>query len=395
MPYSYTFRRIDIEAATADAVPPTEGVISFVSSSSSGDEGTTVTVNAQVVVTEAPPNLNTFNVFLTYGGSAQMGTDFTAPDIVAFNRSGGYDNGTYTATFTVNLLNDAVIDDNETLTITLNDPSPAYLSLGAQATHTITINDTNVQATGTLQFSQAESIVASADSTATVNLRLSVADGPPGVNPFDVSLSYGGTAVRNVTYSAPNSVNTVQSFSAGTYEVPITINLLENLQSTETITLTISGENSPHMSASGQTTHTITILPIVVTEITENHMTDALNAIIAANPAITTVDFVLVDIVATGANLTVRLNDGTIATTTMSISSSGGIVSFGFGEILVNGTPPSIDVSTRVNNELGEIFTPALNRILDERMGPNRGSIYDFNIGINTITAVFYLQETP
>ena len=76
--------------------------------------------------------------YATSNGSATAGSDYTA----ASSTLNWADGDAAAKTFTVNITDDALVEGDETITITLSNATGA--SLGAQSTATVTITDNDV-----------------------------------------------------------------------------------------------------------------------------------------------------------------------------------------------------------------------------------------------------------
>ncbi|OPY28919.1 MAG: Calx-beta domain protein [Methanocella sp. PtaU1.Bin125] len=179
------------------------------------------------------------------GGNATAGTDYT----------GGSGNltfapGTTTASFNLNILNDAVDEDNETIILTLSSPKNA--TTGTPASTTITITDEDAQPT--LRFAAATYTVAENAGAATVTVNLT------GSTALPVSVNYsvtGGNATAGTDYTGGAGTLT---FAPGTTTASFNVNILNDAmdENDETIVFTLSNPKNASTGTPASTTITIT-----------------------------------------------------------------------------------------------------------------------------------------
>jgi len=109
--------------------------VAFQSATSSiAENGDSIAVTVNVSFSPASPS----TVNLSVSGTATNNSDYNIP--ASLNIPANY---TGTLSFTVRILNDAQAEGNESIIITLSNPSPG-LGIGAQASHTITITDDDI-----------------------------------------------------------------------------------------------------------------------------------------------------------------------------------------------------------------------------------------------------------
>jgi hypothetical protein len=181
------------------------------------------------------------------GGTATEGTDFTAgPYTVNFAI------GATTATLTIPIVDDALVEGNETAVLTISAVGGSGGAVGAQATNTLTITDND--STGTIAFQSATSTVAEDGTTAAIVLtRLG---GTTGAITATVNVT-GGTATAGADFSAgPYTVNFADGQATATLSIPITNDTL--VEGNETVALTISALTGGG-TIGAQATNTLTI----------------------------------------------------------------------------------------------------------------------------------------
>ncbi len=138
---------VPVEAAqlslTNDDNPPNSPVAAFASASSNAGEGAG---SHNVTINFTPKLPHTITLLYSVTGTATPGSDYT-------NLSGSVtaNANASSATISVPLIDDSVIDPGETVILTL-DPGTGY-NLGSQRTHQITINDNDSSTTPELTIS--------------------------------------------------------------------------------------------------------------------------------------------------------------------------------------------------------------------------------------------------
>ncbi len=177
-------------------------------------------------------------------GTATGGSDYIAVsgrvDIPALQTSG---------TFTVPILPDSDIEADETVVLTLSDPSNA--SLGAQSGASLTIVDDDTPPT--VQFSAAAYSVGESDGTTTITVNLS--------RPSDqtVTVNYttgGGTATAGDDYTAASGTLTFNpGETSQSFDVTINDDALD--EPDETVTLTLGGPTNATLGTPASATLTI------------------------------------------------------------------------------------------------------------------------------------------
>ena len=165
--------------------------------------------------------------------------------------------GASSATITVDVLNDNVVEIAETVVLTLTGTNHAGAAVSA-ANHSATVTVTDDDAT-TVSIAATD---ASASETGTNGALFTVTLGGSKVAPaggITVNYSVGGTATADADYTAlPGSV----TIPAGASSATIAIAVLDDnvVESSETVVVTLTGTDHPGVtvsSASSQATATI------------------------------------------------------------------------------------------------------------------------------------------
>lgn len=193
-----------------------------------GEAGGTVTVT----VTRSGGSTGTVGVsYATANGTATAGVDYTATSGTLT-----FAGGETSKAITIPILEDSAVEANETLTVTLSNPTGGVtLGTPSSATVTITDNDTG-SGGGVLELSEAETTADEGDGTATVTVTRS--NGSTGA----VGISYAtanGTATAGADYTATSGT---LAFADGETSKTITVSILEDTlsEANETLTVTLS-----------------------------------------------------------------------------------------------------------------------------------------------------------
>jgi hypothetical protein len=181
------------------------------------------------------------------GGTATETSDYTYTDGLVTIPAGAT-----SATTDITIINDAAVENDETVILTLSAPSIGQL--GSNTTHTYTINDDDNFRKA--NFEIASLSVSEADVSQSVNVTLNAAD---AVNPTEVfvEISGGSASGNNVDYELDQEITI--TFDPGDTEEPLPITLINDLidENDETIELTIVGGNNTTIGTT--TTFTLTI----------------------------------------------------------------------------------------------------------------------------------------
>jgi len=215
--------------------------VSFTTSSQSASESSgtmVITVQLSEAIT------TTVSVPFTLSGTATENTDYTitsSPVTIAA--------GSTTATITIGITDDALDEDDETVIVTMGDPS--YATRGAITVHTATITDND--ATPTVTFTSASQASIAESGTMTITAQLSAVSGKSVTVPFTVS----GTATGGgIDYTITSSPVTIAAEST-TGTITITIVSDDFYEGNETVIVTMG---TPTNATQGTiTVHTATI----------------------------------------------------------------------------------------------------------------------------------------
>ena len=187
--------------------------------------------------------------FATSNGTATAGADYTATAGTLT-----FADGETTKTITVPLTDDALVEGDETVNLTLTSPTGGA-TLGNQSTATLTIADNDTAQPGVLQFSVAAFSVNENQGTATITVTRTGGSNVP------VSVAYAtsnGTATAGSDYTATSgTLNFGVGETSKTFTIAITNDTL--VEGNETVNLTLT--NATGGAALGSlSTSTLTIV---------------------------------------------------------------------------------------------------------------------------------------
>ncbi len=230
-----------------DPIPPSGSLQFSAATYSVAENGTTATIT----VTRVGGSFGIVGVdYASSDGTAAAGSDYTA-----VSGTLSLADGILSETFTVAITDDVIYEGNESLTLTLSNPTGGA-GLGSPTTASLTINENDpVPSVGSLQFSAATYSVAENGVSAIITVTR--VGGTFGAVSVDYSSIAGGSAAVGSDYVAVNgSLNFAdgvlsQTFSVGmiddaVYEGDETVNLLlsnvsgANLGTQSSAVLTIS-----------------------------------------------------------------------------------------------------------------------------------------------------------
>lgn len=296
--------------------------VQFTTTSSSASEAAS---SSNIAVSLANTSAATITVdYAVTGGTATgSGTDYTlASGTLTFNP------GNTTKNITISVNNDTIDEFDETVIITLSNPSNA--TLGTNTSHTFTINDNDTMPS--VAFSLSSSNASEATTSATIAVALSSASGKSITVDYAVS---GGTATGSGTdYTLASGTLT---FNPGTSSQNISFSVIDDLidENNETVIVTLS--NPTNSNLGGITNHTYTIndndiAPSISFDLSTSNAseatTPALLAVSLSNPSAfsITVDYAVTGGTATGSGTDFTLSSGTLTfspgVTTQNISAA-------------------------------------------------------------------------
>ncbi|MGE3261797.1 MAG: Calx-beta domain-containing protein [Bacteriovoracia bacterium] len=160
--------------------------------------------------------------------------------------------GSTSASLTVNLVSDGVVDADETIIFTMDTPTNA--TVGSINSQTITITDSGGTALPTVSFSAATQLVSENAGSVTVTVDLSVAAPAATVVPIFIG---SGTATEGADFSLSS---TSLSYAIGEISKSFTVTIVDDTASegTESIVLGIGTPVNATVGATGTQTISIT-----------------------------------------------------------------------------------------------------------------------------------------
>ncbi|MBK8033334.1 MAG: DUF11 domain-containing protein [Chloroflexi bacterium] len=219
------------------------------------EDATGISVNVQLDVPAgfSSPDPITVEIVDAASGNATSGSDYAAfaPTTVTF--AGPLTAGTtYIQTVTVNLLEDSLIEGAEYLALRINAVTGSA-EIAPADSHTIILNDDDVDVFAQASFAVNSAIVDEAAGTLTVDVQVLI---PAGFNlAGDITLTIDDAASGNATSGADYGAFAAQTltfvdapFVAGTtYQQTITVPILDDtaLEGVETFDLAITGISGP------------------------------------------------------------------------------------------------------------------------------------------------------
>jgi hypothetical protein len=250
--------------------------------------------NGVLTVTQSATSAVATVVNLNYGGTATSGTDYTGPTSVTIPA------GQTTATVTLTMADDAIVEGNETAVVTLASVASGFAILGTTTSATNTIADNDAATVSIANTTNG--------SEPSANGVLTVTQSAVSTINTVVNLSYAGTATSGSDYSGPTSV----TIPAG--------------QTTATVTLTVADD----AVVEGSETAVVTLASISSGLATLGTTTSATNTI-ADNDAATVS-------IANTTNGAEPATNGVLTVSQSAISSVNTVVNLSFGGTATNGT---------------------------------------------------------
>lgn len=213
----------------SDDVAPLPGALQFSAATYSVSE-----TQASVIITVTRTGGSTGAVtvhYATSNGTATAGSDYTA-------RAGtlSFANGQVSKTFSIPIINDTLVENPETVNLTLTSPTGGA-TLGAPKTAVLTINSDDVAPQrGVLQFSAAAYSVDETQGTATIMVTRT--NGSTGAVTVHYATS-NGTATAGSDYTARSGT---LSFATGQVTKTFTIPIINDtaIEGPETVNLTLT-----------------------------------------------------------------------------------------------------------------------------------------------------------
>ncbi|MBI3354962.1 MAG: hypothetical protein HY034_08775, partial [Nitrospirae bacterium] len=193
------------------------------------------TATATISVTRTGSSVGAVAVnYATSNGTATSGSDYTS----ASGALNWADGDVATKTFTVSIINDILVEGDETINLTLSSPTNGAI-LGSQSTATLTILDDD--GPSTLRFENSSYSVSEGAGTATISvLRTGSSAGAVSVN----YATSNGTATAGSDYTAASG--TLNWASGDTAAKTITITIINDtvVESNETVNITLSNQTT-------------------------------------------------------------------------------------------------------------------------------------------------------
>ncbi|HNE56424.1 MAG TPA: Calx-beta domain-containing protein [Leptospiraceae bacterium] len=218
--------------------------VEFSSSSSNGSEGTTA-VTIPVTLSNSNASTVTVDYSVTGGTATGGGTDFTLASGTLT-----YTSGVTSQNISITINNDILLESNETIKISLANPTIA--TLGTNTEHTYTIIDNDTPSVG---FSASTSSGAESVTTVNIPVALSIVSGSTVTVDYAVT---GGTATGSGTdYTLASGTLTFNS-GVTSQNISIAVNNDTLNELNETIIISISNPTVANLGAITSHTYTIT-----------------------------------------------------------------------------------------------------------------------------------------
>ena len=331
--------------------------------SNDDDFETTASVNIEISLNYPLSGNATVDYNVTGGTATGGGTDYTLAGGTATVLAGAT-----TTTFSISLTNDVVVEVDETVIITLSNPSAGVI-LGTNTTHTFTIHDDDNPRK--IDFALASSNGDESVTPVTLTIQINIAD---AVNPTTVDYSVtGGTATGGgVDYTLAAGTATIPAtFTTTTISFTVNDDVIDEANET----LIISLSNPTNSNIGTNTIHTYTINdndapPTVQFNATNSSGSESVSPVnfqvdlSAAAGQDVTVDYSVTGGTATGGGVDYTLTSGTL--TILAGSTTGNI---------------SATIINDGNEELSETIIITLSNPVNATMGAN--TIHTYTISDN------------
>ena len=229
--------------------------------SSSAEASTTVEVIVTLNVSSGGILLTSATVEISdaASGSATSATDYAAFATTTVTFAPSSSDGD-TQVVSVVLLDDTLVEGNETIDFVLQNPS-SPVALGAQSSHELTITDGE---TGAFNFQLAASNVAEAAASGSIVVVLSTTGGATLASAASVNISdlLSGSATVGTDYSFSSPATVIFPAGSGSGVTRVTaVNILDDLitEADETVQLLLSTPSAP-ITVGATNLHALTIL---------------------------------------------------------------------------------------------------------------------------------------
>ncbi|MDO7846383.1 endonuclease [Hymenobacter sp. M29] len=245
--------------ATAWGLAPPGPVFSFATTSGSLTEGNTGTSTYTVTVNLAPAATTATTVQVNLDGTnstATSGTDFTftSPTTLTFPA------GTTSQTVTVTVNGDTQPEADETVVLTLTNPSTGN-SVGSPGAHTLTITNDDGPAPS-ISFASATGSITEGNSGTSTYIVNVTASGtlPTGSFTVPVSVDAAGSTATSPSDYTLNTTSLTFSATSLTQAITITVNGDVTYEPNETVRLRLGTPSNATIIVGQPNTHTLTIL---------------------------------------------------------------------------------------------------------------------------------------
>ncbi|HUW81944.1 MAG TPA: Calx-beta domain-containing protein, partial [Phycisphaerae bacterium] len=239
---------------------PSLPTVAFDLTASSGDESATP-ASLAVSLSGASAQTVTVDYAVTAGSATGGGVDYTlAAGTLTF------DPNDVAKTIDITIVDDGLVEADETVEVTLSNPSNA--TLGTNTVHTYTINDNDLYPS--VDFDLVSS--SGDESVATVNLSVSLSAAYDEAVTVDFAVT-GGTAVNPDDFTIAASPLT---FNVGVTQQDIVVTVVDDglVESDETIEVTLSNPSNATLGANTVHTYTINdndvVVPAVAFDVTSS-----------------------------------------------------------------------------------------------------------------------------
>jgi hypothetical protein len=201
------FARVVAGRVDMGAVEVNGGVFQLSSATYSvNEDGASITITVNRTGGTDPATVN----YATSNGSASAGADYTASSGTL-----NFAAGQTSATFNVPILDDTLVEGNETFNLTLSSPS-AGATLGAQATAVVTIVDVEP---GQFQFSSATYSVA--ENGGSITITVNRVNGSTNAASVNYTTSNGSATAGADYTTSSGTLNFAIGQTSATFNVPI------------------------------------------------------------------------------------------------------------------------------------------------------------------------------